>query len=208
MVWASDTDLVNTALAYINAEQINDIGDGSPAAMAAIPILPMVKAVTIGRHPWRFCAKRALLSRLEDSGDANLWSKKYRFEKPSWLVGTTFRIIKLGDEHCVPLWEEAGKYIYSDETDLIIEGNYDVPVSEYPAYFCDFISHVLAARFAEIIMQDVGMAQNENVKAYGTQDERGDNGLLRIARELDGLARPTKSLKFDLGMTNGRRGGW
>lgn len=208
MVWASDTDMVNAALVHINAMQIENIDDGSPTAYQAKPLLPLIKHETIGCHPWRFCRRRALLERLEDSGEAPLYLKKYRFKIPSWLIGTTFSVIELGHEHCVPDWTQAGEYIYSNTENLVIEGNEDVPVSQYPAYFCNFISRVIAAQLAAIILQDTGLSQAQYVMAYGSQDQRGDNGLLRIARELDGFGEPAKTLKFALPMVDNRKAGW
>lgn len=203
MVWASDTQFVNTALVHINRQQIDDIDDGSPTSEQLKALLPLVKEKILARHPWRCSRRREYLEMMQDAGDASLYQKKYRYKKPSWAISATLLVIDQNGFNVE--WTEAGDYIYCDYSSLIVQASQSVSVDKWPVYLCDFASRVLAAEIAANIMQDTDEAKKQLQIAYGSMDQMGENGLLRTARELDGVGEPAKKLKFAVSLVDARQ---
>lgn len=195
MGWASDVDWLNAALVLNNSEQAASLDEGSPTSVQAIPIMNLVASNIIARHPWRFARKRQFLSRREVAVHAPLYGKKYEFEIPSWIIGEPWLCLDASGEGVVS-WTRADNLILSDEPQIILEAAYLAPVSNWPAHVMELMAHALAAPLAMAIPRDEALAVYHYRVAFGEETAKGDEGLLRSARQIDSKNEPAKKLKI------------
>lgn len=177
--FASETEVVNAALAKLGHRPIADLEDDSPEATIVRAIWPIVRDGCLRAHPWNFACRRASLTA---TADTPLWGYGRAYTLPSnpWCL----RVLELQYEArgrtMDAEWVVEGREILTNLGSPILI-RYVARITEIETWdplFIDALSEKLAADLAEPIIKS-SEAKLSFTKSYQSK--------LSEARSMDGM---------------------
>jgi len=170
-------DIASNALILIGDEPISSFSDPGSGAQAAANIYPETYRQVMSEHPWSFAFKEQQLSRLSQQPD-KLTNYKYAFQIPVDLI-RLWAIFPQSNYTIV------GKYIYSNESDLLARYIYKVDETELPPHVVKTIEYRLASDFAMLVTES-------QTKAEFFESKYRD--MLASAKSIDSQSRPQEPI--------------
>ncbi len=149
---ASKIDLISAALVLIGDTPINTLTGNDRKQQVAAAIYDGVAQNELTKHRWGFARKKAQLSLTTDTPVDQEWRSIYQM--PSDLLVLT----KLYP-NCN--YQVLGSKVYTNiSSALYCDYIYNVPESEWPAYFSKAVEYALAIDFATSIRDSSTIQQN------------------------------------------------
>jgi hypothetical protein len=177
----SQVSIANRALAYIGANKITSLSEGTQEANAISNVYSDSLRSILSEAPWVFALKRSLLNKVQITPS---WGRGNYFSVPADMVrifGTM-----TGDE-----WRQEGKYIFSDTDQFGIIYTYkETDDAVYSPSFVDAFAVRLAADVA-YDLTNASSKQMELIQYYKSE-------MLPIARSINAQSRSAKPVKDDL----------
>lgn len=173
---ASETSIVNQALALIGQQKLSSLNDSSPSAQAAALVFSDIRDAVLRDHKWNFAATRVKLARLAETPISE-WV--YCYQLPSDFI----RLLPTENE---AVYEVEGRKILSNESELIIKYiKQEKDTNIYDPMFVRALIHRLGSELANTIAGSVSLS-NDLYEKYSR--------LLAEARGVD--AREGRKQKF------------
>lgn len=186
--------ICNNALILIGQNLINSIADPTTDTEAICARLyKMTVATILSRHDWNFCNPVAQLAHNADVTPVNGYI--YAFKLPSDLIAGPFAVYTAADINSpVQQYVHANDHIHTNEPTCYVRYRKLVPVETWPEYIIDLVATALASRLAKPVADDSEMATELRIQAYGNATENMDGGLMKIAKTIDAMSQPNKTL--------------
>jgi len=143
-------DIASNALVMIGDEPISSFDDPGAGALVASAIYPNTYRSLLASHPWTFSLKEVFLSRLTQEPDDKT-NYKYAFQLPPNLI----RIWKVMSHSN---YDNVGRLLYSNETELLCRYGYQVDEVDLPPHFVQALEYKLASDFAISVTEDIQKA--------------------------------------------------
>lgn len=158
----SVTQIQNSALIKLGAEQINDEDDANKRARLVKEQYPKVRDDLLRAHPWRFAVARVALTPISPKPD-NFFDFDYVFQLPSDCLRP------IGNNLCdTDPWAVEDRYFVCDQATVILIYIKQVTnVSKFDDNFCEVLAWCLAADIAYALTQNVAREQS----AQGSRDK-------------------------------------
>jgi hypothetical protein len=169
---ASDTDIVNGALALLGVQPISAIGEDSVPGGLAQNTYETIRDELLASHPWGFATKRVQLAELTPPDEGTGYTR--RLQVPDDYL----RIVEVIDQQD-DAWSVEGRELWTD-IDGEIWVRYIRRVTApglFSMPFVDALEHQLAARWAETLTKSAELAKKVETKA---------DMKLRTGRSFDG----------------------
>jgi hypothetical protein len=150
MEWAK-LDIVNLALGILNkspAASLTDAGEFTTTLESSFDVLYPKE---LAAYSWRFATKIEELSVSIEDPDIDRWT--YKLILPDDYLATV-RVYPRVDFQIY-----ADRFIYCNSNDVKMEFRFLVDITDLPAYFVDYLSIILAARYAKTVASDSGLAK-------------------------------------------------
>ena len=193
----TDLNICNRAISLVGAELIEAIDDTSPIGLFCQVNYTPKKRGLIARHRWVFATKVAQLSRIDDADVAQMPARPAgsAFLKPSDLVGIihAFRDRAMIDGSCAVRAIEIGGHYWADAPVMWAEYTASRDEHEWPEWFSDLVVTAFAADLARYL-QNRSLANDFEMRAFGTPSENGEGGLYASARSEDARGAPQRQL--------------
>ena len=105
---ASKTEIIDMALSRLGEDAIMDPDENSNRSRALELVYPVLRDVSLRRHPWDFARE---LAALQPDGTAPAFGYAYRYRLPSspWCL----KALEVEDEASYP-WRRFGRHLHSD----------------------------------------------------------------------------------------------
>jgi hypothetical protein len=193
---SGDTSLTicSDALLMLGATPISSFNDGSTAATVANRLYPNICTSLLVAYPWAFTLKKVQLARAIDA-PTNEWS--YAYPLPSDRLAAPRAVFNTSGTGEAPIsaFEIFGASLFTDESTVVIDYQYNPGESAYPQYFVQLLKYYLAWHFAEPVTDQTQKAAYWQGVAEGAPSENGRGGYFRKAANIDGQNRSTQSLE-------------
>lgn len=177
----SQVSIANRALAYIGANKITSLSEGTQEANAISNVYGDSLRSILSEAPWVFALKRSLLNKVQTNP---AWGHDNYFAVPADMV----RIFGTMTEN---EWRQEGKYILSDTDQFGIIYTYkETDDAVYSPSFVDAFAVRLAADVA-FDLTNSSSKQMELIQYYKSE-------MLPIARSINAQSRSAKPVKDDL----------
>lgn len=170
---ATSIDMASNALLLIGDDPISSFSDPGAGAQAAAAFYADTYAGILATHPWTFCLKEQLLSKLSQTPN-DLTNYENAFQLPSDLI----RVWKIMTHSN---YDIVGSLVYSNENELLCRYNYKVAETELPPHIIKAIEYKLAAEFA------IAVTEDENKAVFY---ERKYAAQVATARSIDSQGHP------------------
>jgi hypothetical protein len=150
MAW-SKLDIANLALSILNKAPIASFSSAGEFTTTLENSIDVLYPKELAAYSWRFATKIEELSVSIDDPPIDQWSYK----------------LVLPDDYlaCVRLYPRvdfqiyADRFIYCNSNDVDMEFRFLVDYTDLPSYFVDYLSIILAARYAKAVASDSGLAK-------------------------------------------------
>lgn len=150
----TDIDIANRALILIGANSISDFAGGTTESLVAAQLYEAALENALSLYEWKFATFFADLGEPDATVPDQVWENAYNI--PAGVLLT--RAVYLNDE---PIdYEVSGDQILCDASDPDsphIRATFNVPESEFPGYFSNYLQLRLAADFAGPITAKAGL---------------------------------------------------
>ena len=192
---ASKFDICSTSLVELGEETISSFTANTAPSKICGQIYPEYIKYLLSIHPWKFTLKKVQLARLTTS-PINEW--KYAYQLPSDLL-ILRAIYNSSSTNIVPQtnYEIFQDEIFTNETTVYIDYQYQPDESTFPAFFTQFVIMAVAARISMAITDDAKIEESKQVKAFGLPSDNLNGGLFGVAKKLDSLQSPSPAIMAD-----------
>jgi len=196
----SRVQVASQALARLGEPAISSFAEDSDTAEKVNQLYEPTILQLLSSYDWSFATKRAALEIDASGTPINQWTRAF--------LMPTLRVERVGKPLAVynstslsaPKvfnFEIAGRWIYADYTEVVIEYISRVPETQWPGYFHTLAIEALAATLALPVTENASKEELHRAIAYGTPGQRGRGGLFSTATESDATGDPTRSLLDD-----------
>lgn len=167
--------IVNWALAEIGQKPNFSIDDETKLGALVDIFWPRAVARCFGLTDWTFCRRTEELERQQDSPGTGYL---YGFELPGDRIGEPLKLL-CDPRHQRPLrdFRIEGNTLSCDETAAWALCRVEVEPAYWPSQFADAFAIALAALLVVPLTQDLELAAEKEVKAFGTRSEGGSGGV-------------------------------
>ena len=188
--------ICSSALNLLGEAAISAMDEDSDAARACAQLYDNLKYSLISEYEWSFSKKKVKLSRLV-AAPTSVW--RYQFAMPEDRVGDVFALFPTASvgAHSLTSFEIHGSRLLSNNTELWLDYQYNVPEADLPPHFVQLFIYVLAADLCMPITHEATMMGAWREVARGSPSENGRGGYFRTATGIDSRGRPMKSLNSD-----------
>lgn len=167
--------LISKALILCSETVLSSLSDDRYGAQVGSNLFEMILENELQSNPWRFCAKKAALSRL----NVTLLNQfKYAFQIPSDCLLPRF-------VYPATTYEIYGDRVYANQLTVEMDYTFKPEIAAIPAYFSMLLTYALARDMIKPITSDKGAAQIMQQK-YVLQRDR--------AMYADAQGRPASSV--------------
>lgn len=189
-------DIANQGIVKGGGAVIGSFNENVPLAVLAQRVYPQKKASMLARHRWVFAKQVAQLQPIVPPAGC---PRAYAFQRPADLIGQIhdYRAGPRDDSVKVDVLQVAD-HLAADTDTVWVEYTRAIDEAAWPSWFVD----VVVCAFAI----DVANAKQRRTKAaellielQGTPEERGDGGLIAIARQADSINAPKRTLEWENG---------
>lgn len=172
----TDIELSSKALVLIGADPITSFQDGSREAVVAANLYNEVTRGEMSEYPWRFLVTQERANRETEAPVGTEWGAAYT------VPASSLRIINVKVEGFPVKFDVFLKSLHtntSSEEVVIVEYVKDVPESDWPHYFRNYIILRMASVFASSLGRDgdltTAMSQQAEIskRAARTSDSQG-----------------------------------
>lgn len=164
--------------------------ENAPGAASAIDIYNSVTDDLFSRYPWSFGKKKRQLNRL---GQAPTQHWKYRFARPTDLVGVPRAVFDSAAEHARPTtdYELLEDALHANAPALWMLYPISQTPALWPGFFVELVTLALMAEFALSVREDAALRKSLRQDVYGDPREQGEGGMLGQAKALDTQGQPS-----------------
>lgn len=170
-------DIASNALILIGDEPISSFSDPGAGAQAAANLYPETFRQVMSEHPWSFAFKEQMLSRLSQQ-PGSLTNYKYAFQVPPDLI--RLWAVFPQSEYVI-----VGKYLYSNQNELLARYIYEVDETDLPPHVVKTLEYRLASDFAMLVTESQTKAEFFEAKY---------RDMLQSAKAIDAQGRPQESI--------------
>lgn len=196
----SRVQVASQALARLGEPAISSFEEDSDTAEKVNQLYEPTILQLLSSYDWSFATKRAALQIDAAGTPINQW--KRAFLMPSLRVERVGKPLAVYNSASLRApkvfnFEMAGRWIYADYTEVVIEYISRVSETQWPGYFHTLAIEALAATLALPVTENASKEELHRAIAYGTPGQRGRGGLFATATEADATGDPTRSLLDD-----------
>lgn len=192
---ASKFDICSSALMELGEDTISSFTASTAPSKICGQLYPEYIKYLLSLHPWKFTLKKVQLARLS-TAPTNEWT--YAYQLPSDLL-LMRALYNSSDTSILPQtnYEIFQDEVYTDETSVYIDYQYQPDESEFPAFFLEFATAAMAAKLAMPITDDLKIEQSKVVRAFGSPSDNMNGGVFGAAKKLDSLQNPSPAIMAD-----------
>lgn len=192
---ASKFDICSSALMELGEDTISSFTANTAPSKICGQLYPEYIKYLLSLHPWKFTLKKVQLARLTTS-PTNEWT--YAYQLPSDLL-LMRALYNSSDTSVLPQtdYEIFQDEIFTDETSVYIDYQYQPDESNFPAFFLEFATAAMAAKLAMPITDDPSIEQTKTIRAFGSPSDNMNGGVLGVAKKLDSLQNPSPAIRAD-----------
>lgn len=189
-------DVVNQAIVKGGGAQIGDLAENTPMAVLMARVYPQKKAAMLSRHRWVFAKTIVRLGRIVTPAG---FPRAYAFNRPADLVGQIhdYRADARDDAAKVDVLQLADQ-LAADSDTVWIEYTADRPEAGWPSWFVDVVVCSAAIEVANAKSRRSKAAELK-IELEGNPEDRGEGGLIGIAKQLDSANAPKRTLEWENG---------
>lgn len=193
MAGETDISICSSALVLLGQPAIASFTEDSDAARTCAQLYPTQKAALLAAYPWAFSKKKVQLARLVT---APISGWLYQYTMPTDRVGEAFAVFASSGTGAVPVldWDIQGGNLLSNQLEVWLDYQYNVPEDLMPAHFVQLLVFVLASIFAEPVTEVSSKGEYWHVIAYGSPSENMRGGYFRTTTNIDGRGRPNQAI--------------
>lgn len=190
-------DVVNLGISKAGGEKVASLEENTPLAMLAREDYPQVTALMLSKHRWVFAKVVARLTQLATAPAG--CPRTYAYQRPVGLVGNVhdYRSGPRDDAAKVSCLQMSD-HIASDAAEVWVEYTANRGEETWPPWFVD----VVVCAFAEVVAnakQRRLRAQELRIELYGNPEDRGEGGLIGLAKAADSHDAPKRTLEWEGG---------
>jgi hypothetical protein len=180
----------NQALLLIGSGAINSFDDGTDLATICATLYPTVRDQLLVQYPWNFTLTKARLVQLTATPLAG-W--RYAYALPADLLNLR-ALFDTPALNAAPTtdWQLFDGRAFTNHQALYADYQRDAPEEAFPPHFLPVLKYALAAEFAVPVTEQATVAELYARRAFGTPQEAGNGGQMRIARTLDAQQKPAQ----------------
>jgi len=145
MAWEK-LDIANLALGILNKSPVASFSGAGEFATVLENSFDVLYPKELAGYSWRFATKIEQLSVSEVSPPIDIWTYQ--------LILPTDYLANVRIYPRVNFQIYANRFIYCNTNDVQMEFRFQPTVTDLPAYFVDYFSIVLAARYAKAVASD------------------------------------------------------
>lgn len=192
---ASKFDICSSALMELGEDTISSFTASTAPSKICGQLYPEYIKYLLSLHPWKFTLKKVQLARLS-TAPTNEWT--YAYQLPSDLL-LMRALYNSSDTSILPQtnYEIFQDEVYTDETSVYIDYQYQPDESEFPAFFLEFATAAMAAKLAMPITDDLKIEQSKVTRAFGSPSDNMNGGVFGAAKKLDSLQNPSPAIMAD-----------
>ena len=192
-----DVDIVNSAFALIGEDPIESLDDETPGAQAAALLYQRVLDHLLGFYPWSFATRAFSLTRLaDDPGDG--WA--FAFLLPEARIGPPLAISDIKDfRRPFTAYNLAEDHVHADVEKLWARLKFRAHPRVWSGPFTLAFTTGLAGELALSVTSDSKLRTQLRGEAFGSPQELGRGGLIKLAIDVDAQAQPSVVLASDGG---------
>jgi hypothetical protein len=192
---ASKFDICSSALMELGEDTISSFTANTAPSKICGQLYPEYIKYLLSLHPWKFILKKVQLARLT-TAPTNEWT--YAYQLPSDLL-LMRALYNSSNTSVLPQtnYEIFQDEVYTDETTVYIDYQYQPDESEFPSFFLEFAIAAMAAKLAMPITDDLKIEQSKVLRAFGPPSDNMNGGVLGTAKKLDSLQNPSPAIMAD-----------
>jgi hypothetical protein len=171
---ASDLDICNNALTLLGSGTIASFTESAKAG-AVNNLYSTFKLSMLAAHSWRFATYKVQLAQLV-AVPTNEWT--YGYQLPPDMIAGPFAVFNSDGTGTDPItsFEIFGDKLFTDETEIYIDYRADVDEPKLPPWFVGLLEMGMAARLGAIITDSKKLAEEWNLRAFGSPSDNGRGG--------------------------------
>lgn len=194
----------NIAARRLGLGRIASDVDQTPHALAFADLWDDLRLACLSMHPWRFTVTKGGPFTLT----AGAWGEwAYRQNMATMFPGTLLTgtgplaVFSSGGIDAPPLkaWDFFASQLYANVSPVWVDAQKDVPESDWPGPFAQFVAAALAADACVTTTGNERLAVQLRAEAYGPPADNMQGGLLGVAKRTLARSRPSPSLLDDGG---------
>ena len=191
----SKFDICSTALVELGEDTISSFTAKTPPSKICGQIYPQYIKYLLSMRPWKFTKKKVQLARLT-TAPLNEWSYAYQMPSDMLMMHGLFNSSSTGilPQTNYEIFEDQ---IFTDETIVYIDYQFQPNESSFPAFFTEFAIGAMASKLAMPITDDRGIEELKTVKAFGSPSDNYNGGLFGVCKKLDSMQDPTSAIRAD-----------
>ena len=191
----SKFDICSRALVELGEDVISSFTANTAPSKICGLIYPQYIRYLLSIHPWKFTTTKAQLARLT-TAPLNKWKYAYQLPSDLIIVRAFYTSSNTGiiAEQNYELFENK---IYTNETSVYIDYQYQPDESIFPPYFIEFVIKALASKLCLSITDDRGILELKKIEAFGVPSDNLNGGEFGVAKKLDGLQTPSQNIIAD-----------
>lgn len=202
----SDIDVCSNALAILGEGPISSFDDQtSPHSNTCSIRYPMLRDSILSGYPWKFTITQALLSKKVTTPEVRY--KYIHSLPPDRVNNSVIALYRTDNTYETPFNEFIiqGDEVHSNESVIYIDyQKANVPESEWPTYFVDFMAHALATDLAMSVTKKIGIKQEMERTTYGARGRGSNGGLEAKTQSLDAKSSPANNRLHDFPLVTAR----
>jgi hypothetical protein len=198
----SKEDVASQALARLGEPAISSFNEDTDTAEKVNRLYEPAILGLLSRYDWSFAKTKTSLLVDAAATPVNEWTRGFLMPVlGSDRVGKPIAVFNSATVGTTPLlfgrFELAQKWVFTNETTIIVEYIKRVPEGEWPGYFLQLAVEALASNLALPITENASKEQLHRGIAFGSPTERGRGGLFGQATDADATGDATRGLLDD-----------
>lgn len=192
---ATDIDNCSKALLKIGEEAISSFDDDNERSATCGALYPDFAKHCLSLHTWNFARKKVQLARLVDV-PLNEWKYAYQLPSDVLKLNAVYTSDGVSVEPTVE-YDIFYKQVYFNHTECYIDYIAEIPETDWPAWFTEFVCTAFAAELAFPITNQQQLHDSMWMKAYGPAQDNGRGGLLGTCMRIDSQQIPPKLMRYN-----------